>query len=131
MIRNMEAKTHRMVWCAATSRYRCMTCGRSSEKMKMPGMCEGPKVHVGGHDRVRRAGPKGEALVWCRNCSGYARRRPCPKLLNRMQAIENITKERGSTLKRILKLEEGEIPDSEAQGLKIDGEQRKVKRKEC
>ena len=63
--------------------------------MKMPGKCEGPKVdgngiqlpsledwrqaHLGGPDMVRRVDPNGEALVWCRNCSGYA----VPKLLNR------------------------------------------------
>ena len=67
--------------------------------MKMPGKCEGPKVdgngiylpsledwrqvHLGGSDMVRRVDPNGEALVWCRNCSSYARRRLGPKLLNR------------------------------------------------
>ena len=37
----------------------------------------------GGHDMVRRVDPHGEALVWCRKRSGYARCRVGPKLMNR------------------------------------------------
>ena len=35
--KKVEAKKHRTVWCATTSRYRCIRCGRSSKKMNMPG----------------------------------------------------------------------------------------------
>ena len=31
------------------------------------------EAHLGEHDTVRRVDPNGEALVWCRKCSGCAR----------------------------------------------------------
>ena len=31
------------------------------------------KVHWREHDMVRKGDPHGEASVWCRKCSGYAR----------------------------------------------------------
>ena len=40
----VEAQKHRTEWCAATSTHCCMRCGRNSEKMKLPGQCEGPQV---------------------------------------------------------------------------------------
>ena len=73
----------------------CVRCGRSSKKIKMPGTGERPrwlgktptkklkrlgKAHLGGHDMVRRVDPNGEALLWCRKCSGYAKCRLGPKL---------------------------------------------------
>ena len=39
----MDAKKHSTEWCVATSRYRCMRCGRNCKKMKMPGKCEGAR----------------------------------------------------------------------------------------
>ena len=69
----LEAKKHR-AWCAATSRDRCMRCGRNSTRMRMQGKCERPrwmevefnhmlnrrgKAHLGGHDTVRRVDPNG------------------------------------------------------------------------
>ena len=37
---------------------------------------------LGGHDLVRRMDRKGEVSIWCRKCSGYARQRMGPKLVN-------------------------------------------------
>ena len=61
--------------------------------MKMPGRCTGPKLfskslgkwrrrHLGGHDFVRRMDREGEVFKWRRKCSGYARQRMEPKLVN-------------------------------------------------
>ena len=41
---------------------------------------------------VRRVAPTGEALVRCRNCSGYARRRVRPKLMNHCRPLQKGTK---------------------------------------
>ena len=41
--RQVEAKNHRTEGRAAASKDRCMRCGRSSNKMKMPRTCEGPR----------------------------------------------------------------------------------------
>ena len=64
---NMEAKTHRTVWRAATRRYRCIRCGRNSNEVARE--ARGSKVeenaiqrqvekmgkaHLGEHDTVRR-----------------------------------------------------------------------------
>ena len=37
---------------------------------------------MGGHDMVRRVDRQGEVLIWYRKCSGYARQRVGPKLMN-------------------------------------------------
>ena len=61
--------------------------------MKMPERCTGPKLlskslgkwsrrHLGGHDLVRRMDRQREVLIRCRKCSGYARQRMGPKLVN-------------------------------------------------
>ena len=67
----------------------------------------GEEAHLGGYDMVRRVGPTGEALVWCRKCSGYARVRLAPELMNRCRLEKKDTKEDWTMLTRILKLEEG------------------------
>ena len=38
-----EGMKHRTEWCAEANRHRCMSCGRGSKYMKMPGRCEGAK----------------------------------------------------------------------------------------
>ena len=38
--------------------------------------------NLGGHDLVRRMDRQGDVLIWCRRCSGYARQRMRPKLMN-------------------------------------------------
>ena len=41
--KKMEATKHRTEWFAAASKYRCMKCGRSSNKMQRPGTFDGPR----------------------------------------------------------------------------------------
>ena len=55
---------------------------------------------------VRRVDRHGEALTWCRKCSGYARQRLGPKLMIRCKPEKMDTKEYGQMFKRILTLEE-------------------------
>ena len=79
--------------CAEANRNRCMRCGKGSKYMKMQGRCDGPEFlskrsgkwgsrHLGGHDLVRRMDRQGGVLKWCRQCSGFARHRKGPKLMN-------------------------------------------------
>ena len=88
-----EETKHRTERCAEADRYRCMRCGRGSKYMKTPGKCTGPKFlsqilekwrrrHLGGHDLVGRMDRQGEVLIWCRKCSGYAKQRMGPKMMN-------------------------------------------------
>ena len=37
--RKREETKHRTEWCAEADKYRCMSCGRGSKYMKMPGRC--------------------------------------------------------------------------------------------
>ena len=114
--------------------------------MKMPGKCKGPgwlekdfknkrkvwgQEHLEEHAMVGRTDPHGEALAWCRKCSGFARCRLGPKLMNRCKPEEKGTKEHRKMLKIILKLEKGEVPDKSGKEWKVDGERRIVTRKEC
>ena len=43
----VEAKKHRMEWCAAASKSCCMRYARSRDKLKMTGKCEGPRWLAG------------------------------------------------------------------------------------
>ena len=81
--------------------------------MKMPGKMYRTKIPdrklgkmvnttIGRHDLVRRTDKHGEALMWCRKCSRYARQRMGPKLMN-------CTKN-GKMLKIIQTLEDGRVP---------------------
>ena len=96
--KNVEARKHRTECRTAAIKCRCLRCGRSSKQMKIQVKCEGPKwlqedskhklgrwckSHLGLHDMVRRVARNGEALIWCRKCSGYARERLGPKLMIR------------------------------------------------
>ena len=79
-----------------------MRCGRGIKYMKMPGTCTGQKVgehggYLGGHDLVRRMDRQGEVLTWCRKCSGYARQRMGPKLMNCCRPEQMGTKEFGKS----------------------------------
>ena len=65
---------------------------------------------------VRRADPSGEALIWCRKCSGCARQRLGPKLLNRCEPGKFDTKEYGKLFERILILEEVRVSAKNARG---------------
>ena len=60
---------------------------------------------------VRRVDPNGEALVWCRRCSGYARRRLGLELMNRCRPEKKDTQEYVNMLKIIVELEDGQVPN--------------------
>ena len=57
---------------------------------------------------VRRLDRQGEVLIWCRKCSGYARQRIGPKLVNCCKLEQVGTKEDGNMLKRIQVLGQGQ-----------------------
>ena len=67
----------------------------------------------------------------CRKCFGYARQRMGPKLMNCCRPEQLGTKEHGKMLKRVRFLEEGRIPAKEARNWKIEGQTRRITRKEC
>ena len=103
----------------------------------MLGTCKGPvwlekdckhkmkrwgKVQLGVRDLVRSVDPNCEALVWCRKCSGYARCRLGPGLMNRCRPEKIDTKQYGNMLKRILIPEERRVSDRNARGWTVEGE---------
>ena len=109
--RKSEAKKHHTEWCVTVKNYRCVRWSRSSKINKMQRSCAGPKrlakdakhklrgwrkSNLGGHDMVRRVDRHGEALIWCRKCSGYARRRMGPTLMNRCK-LEKSTRMKTET----------------------------------
>ena len=72
---------------------------------------------------VRRGDRHGEALIWCRTCSGYARQRMGPKLMNCCKPEKMETKESGKMLKQFAILEEG-ILAKNASGRTIEVQKR-------
>ena len=84
------------------------------------------KRHFGGHDLVRRKEGQGEVLIWCRKCSGYARQKIKPKLMNCCKLEQAGTKEYGKMIKRIQVLEDGRVPAEEARNWKIEGHFRRI-----
>ena len=88
---------------------------RKMYRTKIPAKSLGKwrRRHFGGHDLVRRMDRQGEVLIWCSKCSGYARQRMGPKLMNCCGPEEMDTKEFGKMLKRIQALEEGRVPAKE------------------
>ena len=89
------------------------------------------KRYFGGHDMVRRVDRRGEILIWCRKCSVYARQRMRPELMNCCRPEQVSTKEHGKMLKRIQILEDGRVPAREAKKSKVEGQKRRITRKEC
>ena len=71
---------------------------------------------------VRSVDRQGEVLIWCRKCSGCARQRMGPKLMEGCKPEQDGTKEHGQMLKRIQILEEGRIVAKEARNWKIEGQ---------
>ena len=129
--KNREETKHRTEWCAAVNKYRCMRCGRFSKYTKMPRKCTGPKYlskpkgkwgkrNRGGHDLVRRVDRQGKVLIYCRKCSGFARQRMGPNLMNCCEPEQVGTKEHGKMLKRIQILEDW----------KIEAKKRRITKKE-
>ena len=136
-----EETKHRTEWGADANKYRRIRCGRGSKYMKMPETCTGPKYlsehlgkwrkrHLGGHDLVRRVDGQGEVLIWCRKCSGYARQRMGPKLMNCCRPEQVGTTEHGKMLKRIQLLEDGRVPAKEAKNWKTEGQTGRITRKD-
>ena len=70
-----------------------MSGPRWLEKDFNPKLKRWGKVHLGGHDVVRRVDPDGEALVWCRKRTCHARCRLGPKLMGRCRPEKKDTKE--------------------------------------
>ena len=88
------------------------------------------KRQLGGHDLVRRTDRHGEVLVWRRKCSGFARQRMGPKLVNCCKPERMDTKECGNMLKRIQILEDGRVPAKEAKNWRIEGTKKRITKKE-
>ena len=78
---------------------------------------------------VRRVDPHGEVLV---SCSGCARCRLGPELMNRCRSEKIDTKQNGKMFKPIFIQEEEErVRDRNARRWKVEGEKRRATRKEC
>ena len=110
--------------------------------MMMPRKCTGP-TFLSMFWKMVKASPwevmfgkkseqtvKGEILIWCRKCSGYARQRMGPKLMNCCEPEQVGTKEYGKMSKRIKVLEDGRGLAKEARNWGIEGQKRRITRKE-
>ena len=73
-----------------------------------------------GHDMGGRVDPHGEALVCCMKCSELYAVPSGTETFEPLQA----GKERHGKMKIILKLEEGRVPDRNAEGWKVEGEKK-------
>ena len=71
------------------------------------------KSHGERHDTVRKVDHNGKASIWRRKCSGYARRRQGPKLMNRCKTEKVDTKEYGKIVNRSVILDEEMVPCQE------------------
>ena len=87
------------------------------------------KRQLGGPDLVIRMDRQGEVLIWCRECSGCARQRMGPILMNCCKPEQVGTKEYGKMLKRIQVLEDGRVPTKEARNWKLEGQKKRITRK--
>ena len=76
---------------------------------------------------VRRMDRQGEVLIWCRKCSGYARQRMGPKLVNCCKPEQMGTKESSKMMKIIQILEEGRVPAKEAKNWRTEGERKEIR----
>ena len=68
-------------------------------------------------------------MIWCRKCSGCAREKMGPKLMNCCKPEQVGTKKYGKMLKRILILEDGKVLAKETKTWKI-GQKRRITYKE-
>ena len=80
--------------------------------------------------RGRRMDRQGEVLIWCRKCSGCARQRMGPTLMNCCKPEHVGTEWCGKMLKRIQILEDGRVRAKEAKNWKVEGQKRRIARKE-
>ena len=72
---------------------------------------------------------QGGVLVWCRECSGYARQKNEPKGMNCRRPEQMGTKEYGKMLKRIQTFEDGRVLAKEAKNWRIEGQMRETQEK--
>ena len=79
---------------------------------------------------VRRMERQGDVVFWCRKCSGHARQRMGPKLMNYCKLEKVGTKEYGKMLKRIQILDAGRTLAKEAGNWEIEGQKTRITRKE-
>ena len=86
--------------------------------------------HLGGRDPVRRIDRQGEVLIWCRKCSGYARQGMGQKLINCCKPEQTDKKEHGKMLKKFQTLGDGRVPAKEAKYWRIEGQKKRITRKE-
>ena len=69
--------------------------------------------------------------MWSEKCSDFARCDLGPKLMTRCRPEKMDSKGHGCMLNINLQLEEGEARDRNARGWQVEGEKRRVTRKEC
>ena len=120
-----------MEWCAAANTYRCMRGGRSRERVRTQGgrVRTPPRVENmvrkahGRHDMVRIVDRHIKALIWSRKCSGYARCRMGPQLMNRCKPEKLVTKDHWKMLRT--------SSNSKKERYETGGEKGRVTRKEC
>ena len=69
-------------------------------------------------------------MIWCRKCSGDARLRMGPQFIHCCKPEQVGTKEYGKMLERVQILGDGRVPAKEARNWKIEGQKRRITRKE-
>ena len=86
---------------------------------------------MGGHEKGKKNGQAGRSVdLVHKKCSGYAQQRVGLELMNRCKLEKVSTKENGKMLKRIQIFENGRIPAMEARNWKIEGQKRRITRRE-
>ena len=136
-----EGMKHRTEWCEEADRYRCMRDGRGSKHMKMPGRCTGPKFlsqssfkwrrrHLGGHDLVRRMDRQGESLDMVQKVFRIREAKNGTKAGNLLQTRTDGHQRIWQNEEKNPTLEEGRVPAKEAKNWRIEGEKKRIARKE-
>ena len=74
--------------------------------------------------------PNGETFVWCRKCSGYARCRLGPTLIEPLQARKEEHKSWDMLNRILFAWEMGGVPDRDVRVMVVEGEKRRVTRKD-
>ena len=122
--------THRMEWCAAPNKYRCMRCGRNSNNNKMPGKCRGPRWTVIQFQGKHLENALGEVTHYGKKSGSTWRGVGVVQEVLRLCSVPSgfDTRKHGNMLKIFLKLEKGEVPDGNAKGWKVGEETRRVTR---
>ena len=136
-----EETRHRTEWCAEANRYRCKRCERGSKYMKMKGKCTRQKylsiILENGESDIweaaicKKSGQAGWSSDLVQKMLGLCETEKMgPKLTNSCKPEQVGTKEYGKILKRIQTLEDGRVPAKEAENRKIEGQKRRISRKE-